>query len=300
MIEITRLLALPISALSIWVTSVWPANANDEGILRIGGSTTLLPVISKNATDFMASFPNWSEADATLPRSKTKIFVSGGGSGSGIRSVIDGTNQIGLASRNLKDKEKKLLGEHEAILVGKDAVVIAAHKDSVLAGSLENMTKSQLAKIFSGEAKYAKDVVSALPSEPIVLYVRDSGAGSAEMFQKLIMKNLRVAPDALQVSSQGALLNRLESNRHAIGYLSSGLAFGSKTLKVFALNGVVPTNQRVISGEYEFTRPLLMITKGKGTALANRFIQYVLSAKGQGVLAKHNYVPVRDLGNKGS
>ena len=276
-----------------------PASASDDSILRIGGSTTLLPVISKNATDFMAKFPMWADADASLPRRKTRIFVSGGGSGSGVRSVIDGTNQIGLASRNIKLKERKLLGEHQAILVGKDAIVIAAHKDGVLAKSVENFSKLHLAKIFSGDAKKASDLIRTLPPEPIVLYVRDSGAGSAEMFQKLIMKNLRVARDALQVSSQGTLLNRLESNKRAIGYISSGLAFGSKRLKVFAMSGVVPTNRHVISGEYEFTRPLLMITKGKGSPLANRFIRYVLSAKGQSVMAKHNYVPVRDLGGEG-
>ncbi len=276
-----------------------PAVARDDGILRIGGSTTLLPVISKNATDFMAAFPTWADSDATLPRQKTRIFVSGGGSGAGVRSVINGTNHIGLASRNIKSKEVELLGEHQAVLVGKDAVVIAAHKDGVLAKSISNFSKATLAKVFSGDAKTVSDLVPTLAPEPIVLYVRDSGAGSAEMFQALIMKNRRVAPDGLQVSSQGTLLNRLENNERAIGYISSGLAFGSKHLKVFAMDGVMPTNRRVVSGEYEFTRPLLMITQGKGTALANRFIRYVLSVKGQTVMAKHNYVPVRDLGREG-
>ena len=104
------------------------ANPMDSGTIRIGGSTTLLPIISKIASDYMEKFETWDKADLSLPKKDIVIFVSGGGSGFGIKSVINGTANIGMASRNIKEKEKKMLGEYKAYLVGKDAVVFAANK----------------------------------------------------------------------------------------------------------------------------------------------------------------------------
>ena len=272
-------------------------HSGENGILRIGGSTTLLPVISRVAAEFMTKYPYWSDAAMNLPNLKTRIFVSGGGSGAGIRSVINGTIEIGLASRNIKEIEKRLLGNHTAFLVGKDAVVIAANKNSALAKHVDNFSTMQLIEIFTGRARSTSDIIYSPTAQPIVAYVRDSGAGSAELFQKMIMRDNRIDPTAPQVSSQGRLLYRLETNNNAIGYLSSGLAFNSKKLKVFAVNGIIPTNQRVVTGEYPLTRPLLIIIKGANSKYSSNFIDYVLSEKGQNLMSSPGYVPIKKLIN---
>ncbi len=282
-------LSVTIAAAALFLSGA--AEAEDNGILRISGSTTLLPVISKSAADFTEKYLTWNTAGAGLPKRKIRIFVSGGGSGFGVRSVINGTVHIGLASRNIKDKEKGLLGDHRTFLAGRDVVVIAARKDNPLARTRVGLEISDLARIFSGAVSSYGEFDPSLPKTPIVLYVRDSGAGSAELFQKFILGNRPPAANALQVNSQGMLLNRLESNPRAIGYISSGLAFGSDKLKVFALGGVMPTRQSAVTGAYALKRPLIMIVKGRGRLAALAFIDHVLSPDGQRNFTAHNFVP---------
>ena len=276
----------------IILVPVIDAPANAKLILRVGGSTTLLPVVTAAAKSFQEQYQSWKQANVKLPNSKILIFVSGGGTGFGINATINGTLEIGLASRKIKNIEKKRLESYQSYLVGRDAVVIATPNNSPLAGLKKNFTKHQLAKIFSGTAKYFSDINPVFPNRQIVLLVRDSGAGSAEMFQKLIMGKLQIAPSALQVPSQGVLLRRLQTNKWVIGYISSGLALKNKTLNVFKLEGVTPSNQSVIDGTYVFTRPLLMIVKGKVSEQAKLFIDFILGRDGQYLLAAHNYVPI--------
>ena len=264
--------------------------AEDESILRLGGSTTLLPVISKVASDYMEKFKTWNNVDSNFPKKDIVIFVSGGGSSFGVKSAINGTVNIGLASRNLKDKEKKLLGKYQTYLVGRDAVVIATNAKSPLVSVLDNLSSGQVASIFSAEAKTLKHIEASLPANEIVLLVRDSGAGSAEMMQDLIMKDKQISPNALQLPSQGALLRKLEINEHAVGYISSGLVLSNDSVTAFGLNGVAPTNENVVNGSYGFSRPLLMVVKGKPGGMTQKFIDYVLN-EGQNAVAANNYVP---------
>jgi phosphate transport system substrate-binding protein len=287
-----KLLATLAIAGALFAAGSEPATATEDGVLRVGGSTTLLPVIAKCASDFMEKFGTWDKAVPGSAPDRIVVFVSGGGSGFGVKAAIDGTVHIGLASRHLKSKEKERLGHHQAILVGKDAVVIAANKENPAATAFDGFSGPALADIFSGAKATYKDLDATLPASPVVLLVRDSGAGSAEMFQKLIMGKRTISPRALQVASQGALLKKLETNRKGIGYISSGLAFGSDKLKLFDLDGVRPTNENVVSGKYAFTRPLLMVVKGTPDARAQAFVDYVLS-EGQEVVAGHYYVPAR-------
>jgi len=282
------LFALALTSLVLALSPV--AKADDEGILRLGGSTTLLPVISKVASDYMEKFETWNKVDPSFPKKDIVIFVSGGGSSFGVKSAINGTVHIGLASRDIKDKEKKLLGEHATYLVGRDAVVIAVNAKNPLTGVRDNFSGADVARVFSGEAKALKDIDAKLPADEIVLLVRDSGAGSAEMMQSLIMKDKQISPHALQLPSQGALLRKLETNKRAVGYISSGLVLGSDAVTAFGLDGVAPTNANVINGSYKFSRPLLMVVKGKPSAMAKKFIDYVLK-EGQSVVTENNYVP---------
>jgi|TARA_B100000315_G_scaffold259566_1_gene316094 phosphate transport system substrate-binding protein len=263
----------------------------DVDSLRIGGSTTLLPIITNCANDFMEKYKTWNKIDSKLSKRDIIIFVSGGGSGFGIKSTINGTFDIGLASRNLKEKEKKLLGKHKTFLVGKDAVVIAANKDNCLAKTNKDLMKSEVAEIFSGSKKTYKSIDPSLPDDNIVLLVRDAGAGSAELMQKLIMGKSQISPNALQLPSQGALLKKLETNSRFIGYISSGLVLSSDKLYGFALDGVKPSNTNIVNGKYSFVRPLLMIVKDEPSLAAKYFIDYILTT-GQKTVSANHYVPV--------
>lgn len=293
-------LVIPLLASSLLAASFAspaPARAapEDSGTLRLGGSTTLLPIVATAASVFMEQYKTWDRAGAGLPKKDTVIFVSGGGSGFGARSAINGTVDIGLISRDLKDEEKRRLGRHETYLIGRDAVAIATNRKSPLAATTTGFTTGQAARIFAGELKTFRDVDPKLPGDSIVLLVRDAGAGSAELMQELVLGTRTVSRNALQLPSQGALLKKLESNAGAVAYISSGLLLTGEELKGYALDGVMPTNENVLNGSYKLARPLLMVVKGSPGPTARRFIDYMLQ-EGQKIVAEHAYVPARAAG----
>lgn len=241
----------------------------------------------------MDKYETWDKVDPSFPKSRILIYVTGGGSGFGIKAAMDGTVNIGMASRDLKDAEKAQLGQHEEFLVSKDCLAFAVNKKNPLA-KLDNVTREEIARIFSGEAKTFKDVLPSLPSKPILVQMRDAAGGSTEIVQTMIMKEKNFSPNAIQVPSQGANLKKLETNASAIGYISSVIAQESSKLKVFKYEGVAPTNENVINGRYRISRPLLLLVKGTPEPPVQKFIDYVLS-DGQKIIQEHGYVPVKTL-----
>ena len=268
------------------------AAGDQDAAIRAGGSTTLLPIMANCSSEFMEKYQTWDRLDAALPKSATTVFVTGGGSGFGVKSLLSGVIDIGMVSRDLKDQEKKLLGEHQSHVVGKDAVAIAVNTRNPLAGRKKGFTAAELAAIFSGEAKSYQELDRSLPAKPIVLLTRDSGAGSTEIFQEKIMGEKKFSPMALQLPSQGALLEKLQTNSNAIAYISSGLALNSKNLKAFALENSEPTDDNVTKGVYPLARPLLMVVKGGPAPGVRHFVNYVLGSC-QKIVVAHGYVPSR-------
>lgn len=264
----------------------------DTGSLRLGGSTTLVPVVASAASTFMDTYESWRQVDASLPDTRVVVYVTGGGSGFGVKSVTNGTVEIGMASRALKNDEQQAIGQHEEHLVGKDAVAIVAHKDNPLVGFKNNLTSADVRKIFSGDYKRYDDIDASLPSKEIVLLVRDAGAGSTEILQDTIMGDSTISNRALQMPSQGALLKKLEATPQALAYASSGLAMENDKLTVFMLDGIMPSDENVVAGKYPMARPLLLIVKGKATPTARHFIDFMLS-KGQESVLAHGFVPVQ-------
>jgi phosphate transport system substrate-binding protein len=281
-------------ALAVLVGGVGAAQAaaaEFDGTLRIGGSTTLLPVVADAASQFMEKYGTWDKADPALPKKQILIFVTGGGSGFGVNAAIGGTVDIGMSSRDLKEAEKTKLGEHKEVLISKDCIAFAVNKKGPLA-KLDTLTKADVVKIYSGEAKTFKDVRSDLPAKPIVLLMRDMAGGSTEMLQGMVLKEKSFSSAALQVPSQGANLKKAEENASAITYISSVIALQSPKLKVLKYEGVAPTNENVVAGKYPITRPLLLLVKGSPSAAAQRFLDYMLN-EGQAVVLEHGYVPVK-------
>jgi phosphate transport system substrate-binding protein len=257
----------------------------------MGGSTTLLPVIADAATQFMEKYKTWNKIDPKLPSVPVIIYVTGGGSGFGVRSVLDGTNQIGMSSRDIEDKEKAQLGHHQEILISKDCIAFAVNKKNPLA-KLNNLTREEVARIFSGEVKTFHDLDASLPRKPILVQMRDAAGGSTEIMQHYILKERTFTPSAVQVPSQGVNLKKLETNANAISYISSVIAMDNPQIKVFKFEGVAPTNENVINGKYRLTRPLLLLVKGTPDTAVQKFLDYMLN-EGQQVVIDHGYVPVK-------
>jgi len=281
--------------LAIIIGVVTAAGAGDQdATIRTGGSTTLLPIMANCSSEFMEKYQTWDRVDASMPKTGTTVFVTGGGSGFGVKALLSGVIDIGMVSRDLKDQEKKLLGEHQSYLVGKDAVAVAVNSRNPLAARKKGFTAAELAAIFSGDAKSYQELDRSLPAKPIVLLTRDASAGSTEIFQEKIMGEKKLSSKALQLPSQGALLEKLQSNPNAIAYISSGLALHNKNLKAFALENIEATDANVTNGTYPLARPMLMVTKGAPAPTLRYFIDYALSSC-QKIVSAHGYVPARSV-----
>ncbi len=272
------------------VFSVALAQGDFDGTVRVGGSTTLLPVIADCASQFMEKYPTWDKVDPSLPKKQTLLFVTGGGSGFGVNAVLNGTVAVGMSSRAIKPEEKEKLGDHKEFLVSKDCVAFVVRKDNPLA-KLDNLSSEDVAKIYTGEAKTFKDVRADLPAKPIVVLMRDMAGGSTDMVQTLILKKKTFTPQAIEVPSQGANLKKVEENASAITFISSVIAYQNDNLKVLKFEGVEPTGENVLSGKYLVTRPLLLIVKGVPSTAVQKFIDFILH-DGQSIVSEHGYVPV--------
>lgn len=162
------------------------------GYLVIKGSTTVLPISQKVAEAFMKDYPDIS------------VSISGGGSGNGIKAIIDGTTDIADSSRFIKDKELKLAISRDVYPVPfgicYDCIVPVVHPDNPLA----NLTTDQLKAIYKGEITNWREVGG--DDKKIVVLSRDTSSGTYEVWEKKIMEKERVYPSALLQASNGAIV----------------------------------------------------------------------------------------------
>ncbi len=252
-------------------TGAWAEN------LEIKGSTTVLPIAQKAAEAFMKVYPD------------VNVSVSGGGSGNGIKAIIDGTTDIADASRFIKDKEVKLAVEKGVYPVpfgvAYDCIVPVVHPSNPVA----NLTKDQLKAIYQGKIKNWKELGG--PDKKVVVISRDTSSGTYEVWEKIIMKKERVYPGALLQASNGAVAQSVAKNSYAIGYV--GISYLNKDLKALTVNNVEASAENAMSGSYPVSRILYMFTKGWPTGTTLKFINFVMHpAKGQKIVAEAGYVPL--------
>jgi len=262
--------------------------------IMFNGSSTLAPVIASISTNFIEEFVTWNKVDASYPEENIAIYVSAGGSGQGVKSVIDGTSDFGMVARSVKDTEKEKLPELKEFKVGIDALTIGVNPKNPVLEVKDNLSVEEIVKIFSGEYKTRKDLDSSLPDKEIIVVTRDIGGGAHEVFQSKIMGDVQVKADAIQAPSMGALVTKIIENEYAIGYASFGIvnqnAGKVSTLKV---DGVEATKENIVSGSYIIQRPLITITNGELTAPEQSFIDYMMSDEGLSVVEAMGFVPAK-------
>lgn len=262
--------------------------------IMFNGSSTLAPVIASISTNFIEEFVTWNKVDDSYPEENIAIYVSAGGSGQGVKSVIDGTSDFGMVARSVKDTEKEKLPELKEFKVGIDALTIGVNPNNPVLGVKDNLSAEEIVKIFSGEYKTWKDLDSSLPDKEIIVVTRDIGGGAHEVFQSKIMGDVQVKTDAIQAPSMGALVTKIIENEYAIGYASFGIvnqnAGKVSTLKV---DGVEATKENIVSGSYIIQRPLIAIINGELTAPEQSFIDYMMSDEGLSVVEAMGFVPAK-------
>jgi phosphate transport system substrate-binding protein len=253
------------------------AGAAQAGDLVIQGSTTVLPIAQKVAEAYMKVNP------------KVKISLSGGGSGDGIKALIDGTTDIADSSRFIKEEEVKLAVQRGAypvpFAVAYDSIIPIVHPSN----PVKNLTMDQLKAIYMGTIKNWKEVGG--PVLQIVVISRDTSSGTYEVWEQKVMKKERVYAGALLQASNGAIVQAVSKNRYAIGYI--GLGYINKSVKSLTVNGIKGSEKTTLDGTYPISRPLYMFTRGWPTGDTLNFINYVLNPqKGQRYVKEAGFVPL--------
>ncbi|MBN1663716.1 MAG: PstS family phosphate ABC transporter substrate-binding protein [Deltaproteobacteria bacterium] len=245
----------------------------------IKGSTTVLPIAQVALDAYLKANPG------------VNVSLSGGGSGEGIKAMIDKTTDIANSSREIKAKEVELAKSHgvnpkETIVAYDGIVPIVNPKNRV-----KNLTVDQLSQIYQGKITNWKDVGG--DDLKIVVISRDSSSGTFEAWGELVLNKARVLPQAQLQASNGAIIQAVSKNRYAIGYV--GLGYLNKSVKGLTVNGVKASAETCISKEYPVSRPLYMYTDGEPRGGAAKFIQFILSPAGQKLVEKEGFVPLRNL-----
>lgn len=265
-----------------------------KGQIMFNGSSSLAPVISKISTDFIEGYVTWDKVNPEFPKKNIAIYVSAGGSGAGVKSVIEGVSDFGMVARLVKDSEKAKIKDYKEFVVASDALTISVNRENPILKYQKDISSETLKKIFSGEYKYWSDVDPRLEKKEIVVVTRDFGGGAHEVFQKSVMGKTDVKADAIQAPSMGALATKIVENKYAIGYASFGMYNQNKDkIEAFAVDGVEPTVENILSNAYKIQRPLLFMKNGELTPQEKAFVDYVFSEKGMEAVSKSGYIPVK-------
>jgi phosphate transport system substrate-binding protein len=265
---------------AVLATLVASSPALAAGPVTVKGSDTMVILVQRWAEEFMKMNP------------AIKVQVTGGGSGTGIAALINGTTQIATASRPMKDAEKSKLKEQAKV----DAVEVAVAKDGVTfyvneSNPLNALTMDDLRKIYRGDVKSWKEVGGK--DEPIVLYSRENSSGTYVFVKEHLLKNEDYAPEAQTLPGTAAVVNAVAKEAKGIGYGGAAYAKGVKELKVKTGDEEVsPTEANIKSGKYPMSRPLFFYTRGEATGDIRTFIDYALSKAGQETVTKVGYFSI--------
>ncbi len=264
-----------------------PAAAKDT--IRQLGSTTVLPIAEKWREAFNAQHPD------------VDIAVSGGGTGTGIKSLISKTCEIANASREIKDEEtKEAQGagvnpvEH---LVAYDGIAVIVNKDN----PLTKISVEQLSDIYSGQAT-SWDAVGAKGLGDIQIVNRESSSGTYDSFKEMVvqqhgkLKDRDFVAGTLNQSSNEAVKNLVAQTKSAIGYV--GLSYVDDQVKAIAVvpvggkDAVTASTDTVLDGTYPISRKLYCYTNGEPTGNLKTYIDWIKGAEGQAKVSEAGYIPL--------
>ena len=242
-----------------------------SGTVSTNGSTSMEKVIGSLMEEFMAQ-----NKDVTVTYDPT-------GSGTGIESASNGSCDIGLSSRALKDTETGLVGTTVAL----DGIAVIVNANC----GVDDLSVEQISKIYTGEITNWSEVGGA--DLEIACIGRESGSGTRDGFESITdTKDKCVLSQEL--TSTGAVISAVASSENAIGYASLSAVEGQSGIKALTVNGVACTEETVKDGSYEIQRPFVMVTK-EGAELseaAQAFFDFATSADAADLIRNAGAVPV--------
>ncbi len=267
-----------------------------------GEQTSSGQTIQVEGSDTMVNLAQaWSEK-YQQDNSNITIEVSGGGSGVGISSLIQGLADMANASRKMKDKEKARAESESGVapaeyVVGQDALAVYVHKDN----PLEEITLAQLEAIYADGGKISKwsELGITIPggADEIVRVSRQNNSGTYAYFREAVLQDNDFKLGSIDLSGSSDVVSMVEKTASAIGY--SGMGYATDNVKMLKIkktddaDAVAPKADNVINGTYPIARPLLIYTSGEPTGELKTYLEWIMGENGQAIVSEMGYVPVK-------
>ncbi|RJQ46971.1 MAG: phosphate ABC transporter substrate-binding protein [Gaiellales bacterium] len=274
--------ALALAALAAAITGCGGTTGDTGGMLQVKGSDTMVNLSQMWAEKYMEENP------------AAQIAVTGGGSGTGISAMINGTADLANSSRQMKDEEVAEASskgvEVEEHRVGLDGIAVIVHPDN----PVKELSMQQLSDIFTGKITDWSQVGGGPGA--IVLLSRESNSGTHVFFKEHVMNDQEYSPQALLMPSSQAIFEETRNNASAIGYV--GLGYAQSGVKALGVSkdgsaAVAPSVETVQSGTYPVSRPLYIYSKKDASTQAVEFIDWIKGEEGQAVLLELDFVPLK-------
>ena len=235
-----------------------------NGTIKLAGSTSMEKLCEAMAESFMERNPG------------VTVTVEYTGSGAGLESLAAGSVDIGNASRGLKDEETASGAVENIVAI--DGIAVITNKSC----SIKDVTSKDLAKIYSGEITDWAELGGK--EQPIIVIGREAGSGTRDAFEELLeVKDGCVY--AQELDSTGAVLAKVATTPGAIGYVSLDVV--DDTVSGLKIDGVEPTEEEILAGNYMLQRPFVMATKGEMSGqneLVQAWFNYINSDDGKEVI----------------
>ena len=251
-------------------TSKSEASTELSGSISTNGSTSMEKVIGSLSEKFMAD------------NSGVTITYDATGSGTGVESASNGSCDLGLASRDLKDEETGL----KTITVALDGIAVVVNANC----GVDNLTLEQVTDIFTGKVTNWSELGGK--DLEISCIGRESGSGTRDGFESITDTEGKCKLDQ-ELTSTGAVLTAIASSENAIGYASLSALEGQDGVKAVTIDGVACSEETVKDGSYKIQRPFNIVVKEDGelSAQAQAFVDFATSSDAAGLIREAGAVP---------
>ena len=240
--------------------------------ILVGGSTTVQPLAELLAESYEST------------HNGVTIIVQGGGSSVGVKSVGNGTADIGMASREIKDSEYEENPGIVAHTIARDGIAIVTCPGS----GVDDLSMDQVRNIFAGNITNWSQVGGS--NDVITVVAREEGSGTRAAFEEMVMGDELIGLDAILQPSNGAVRTTVANTPGSIAFLSFGYLDSSTS--PIGVDGVMPTADNAANGSYPVVRPLNMVTQGQPSGSIADWLNFIMSSEGQEIVASEGYLPV--------
>ena len=296
-------LTIKLTLLLAFITSLFSSGcgSKDNANSGAGEQTASSQTIQVEGSDTMVNLAQaWSEKYQD-ENSDITIEVSGGGSGVGISSLIQGLADMANASRKMKDKEKARAENELGVapaeyIVGQDALAVYVHKDN----PLEEITLGQLEAIYADGGNISKwsELGVTVPggADEIVRVSRQNNSGTYAYFREAVLQDNDFKLGSIDLSGSSDVVSMVEKTVSSIGY--SGMGYATDNVKMLKIkktddsDAVAPKAENVINGTYPIARPLLIYTAGEPEGALKTYLDWIMGENGQAIISEMGYVPV--------